>query len=157
MIFLSQNLYAVNGARVYNSTNQTCAINLAVILSFNSERFDTNNYHNASNPTRFTITDTGIYYLTANTNWSSGAWDGYGQRNIGLRINGGTRYAGYVTETPVSQFMVEYDYKGHTTAGIVRLNTGDYVEVRVWQSSHASLNVLATSQYTPEFSITRLE
>lgn len=31
------------------------------------------------------------------------------------------------------------------------LNLGDYVQLEVWQSSGASLNVIATSSYSPDF------
>ena len=53
------------GASVFNSADILIPASSTVILTFDSEQFDTNNFHNTlSNTSRITIANTGYYRVT---------------------------------------------------------------------------------------------
>jgi hypothetical protein len=61
--------------RVYRSTDQSIPVDdLGVDISFDGERFDTDNMWDISNPTRLTINTTGIYHIFANVEFEAGGF-----------------------------------------------------------------------------------
>jgi hypothetical protein len=124
------------GASVYKSATQSIPTATETILTFPNENFDTDAYHdNSTNNGRFTIPSgkDGKYLLVANVNWdgsNSGNRQAYFTKNgtttmVMLEsVNAGTRGVGYCLST------------------ILALVAGDYVDIRVWQNSGASLNII---------------
>lgn len=135
-------------ARIYNSSTQSISTATLTTLTFNSERYDTGAMHSTStNTSRLTVPKPGVYLVGGHVEFAANAT---GQRGLYLYLNGAT-YLAYdihdasaanetaVTVSTVDQFVV-----------------GDYVELRVYQSSGGMLNVNSVSRYTPEFHMTFL-
>jgi len=139
----------VPSARVYGSANQSIADSSTVALAFNSERYDTDSMHDtATNNTRLTCNTTGTYSITGSVQFAANAT---GRRLIQVRINGATVIATAGFNTVSGSFntdiVVTTDYQ---------LSATDYVELVAFQNSGGALNVLATSNYSPEFMIKRV-
>ena len=132
-------------ARVYNSANISIPNATLTALTFNSERFDNDSIHStASNTSRLTATTAGVYSISGNFTMAP---LGSGKGLIGVRLNGSLiiayqRFAG-ITATNLIQ-AIQTTYK---------LDVGDYVELVAHQDSGSALNVIAASNYSPEFSM----
>lgn len=103
-----------------------------VPLTFDSERFDTDNMHSTgTNPGRITINTAGIYVVTGHVQWQLNT---AGVRGLGIRVNGAT-------------FVGTDDYaignaSLQTTATVYKLAAGDYLELLANQNSGTTpLNV----------------
>jgi hypothetical protein len=139
----------VPACRVYRTTVQLIPTSTNTIIGFDAERYDTDNIHdNVTNNTRLTCRTAGKYLITANLGFGTTA---AGTRQLSIYLNGAT-YLGLVSQP--SNTGVDGPYM-HVSC-VQDLIVGDYVEVLVYQTSGAGLNVLAASgqQYTPEFSMT---
>jgi hypothetical protein len=134
------------GARVYNNANISIATATNVNLTFNTERYDTDSIHSTvSNTSRLTANTAGIYLISAAISWEN---DVNGSRQMGLYLNGSTQCA-------ISRVCAD-DPVRHTVSTIYELSVGDYFEVRVYQDSGSTLNVLVAGNYSPEFMMQRL-
>jgi hypothetical protein len=109
-----------NGARVYKSSGQASVSTTLVAMTFDTESYDTNTYHdNATNNTRLTVPSTGYYrimgWVTTDANAASRA---------GIRLNGTTYIAqiGGANNAASTQngSFIETDYN---------LTASDYVEL----------------------------
>jgi hypothetical protein len=133
--------------RVYNDANISVNNASATALTFNSERWDNNGMHDTSiNTGRLTCREKGIYSIKGCVEFAS---DATGNRKIFIRLNGGNSVATSnigAINGDTSVLCVDADYE---------LDIGDYVELVVVQSSGGALNVLSTSNYTPEFMMTK--
>lgn len=139
--------------RIFNSVNQSINNTTLTALTFDSERFDTGNLHSTvTNPSRITISTTGLYLLGANITWASNVT---GLRFLEIVVNNTSSICtqGVSPATPI----------GETTrlnvSAIWRATANDFFEVVVYQSSGGALNVLAGTSITdisPDFWITRL-
>lgn len=130
--------------RVYNSAVQSVANGVNTMLTFNSERFDTDSMHStATNTSRITINTAGVYMLTASISFAPNAT---GRRQLAFRINGATYIAAHA-EVPISGLEHEM-----ALAAVWKFAAADYVEVSALQTSGGALNVSAAGNYTPEFS-----
>lgn len=138
---------AFSGARVYNSANISISTGTSTALTFNSERYDTDSYHDTgSNTSRLTAPATGYYRITGIVRWASNATS---YRQIGIQLNGGA-FIAFVIGPPASTVCVQIvtcDYQ---------LSAADYVELAVRQDTGGALNVDASANYSPEFMISRL-
>ena len=133
-------------ARATNSADQSIPSSTTTTLAFDSERYDTANTHDTSTDnSRLTAPVDGIYAVTAQVSWQQSST---GIRELFLDTGEG-RIAAESALPPGTAF-----YQEVTTQ--VRLEAGDYVEARVYQSSGGALTVVKTDQYSPEFSITWL-
>lgn len=132
------------GARVYNSADIALANTTAVVLTFNSERYDDAAFHStSSNTSRFTIPVSGRYAAGASVVFASNAT---GFREAWLLVNGTTRIADMLIPA-VSGISTRI-----TLAGVEwEFTAGDYLEVFCYQNSGGSLNITAASAYSPEF------
>jgi hypothetical protein len=132
--------------RVYNSADQSVPTSTTTVLAFNSERWDnpSNNQHdNVTNNSRLTAQTAGLYTITAHVAWTSNSTGG---RGLNLTLNGTTRIGVLSLQSNLtSEETVTTQY---------RLAAGDYVHVSAWQNSGSTLNVTASSAYSPEFSMT---
>lgn len=136
------------GARVYNSANISIGNNSVTALTFNSERYDSDAYHDTgSNTGRLTVPSgkSGKHRIAATVIFAANAT---GVRAVHLRVNGTTFIAqqaslslGGSIEAALT-VMTDYD-----------LSATDYVEVTVYQNSGGNLNVQASGNQSPEFMI----
>jgi hypothetical protein len=139
----------VPACRVYRTTNQLIATATNTIIAFDAERYDTDNIHdNVTNNSRLTCRTAGKYLITANLGFGTTA---AGTRQLSIYLNGAT-YLGLVSSPSNSGADGPYMH----VSCVQDLAVGDYVEVLVYQTSGAGLNVLTavSQQYTPEFSMT---
>lgn len=131
-------------ARVYNSA----AISITTsgtgqILTFDNEDYDSADLHStSSNTSRLTASITGLWSVGCAVSFASNAT---GYREVQLLVNGTTFIADdtrMAVNGAATSVVVETEY---------HLNAGDYVEVRVVQTSGGALNVNRTSRLSPEF------
>lgn len=139
------------GARVYRSTDQSITTATWTSIQLDSERFDTDSYHDTvTNNTRLTIPagKAGKYLIVGHLSY---AGKDAGNRHGRFFLNGTTRIGECsqihmgLTGAPRLNWSTIYD-----------LAEGDYVEMQAFQDSGVSLNVSAAANYSPEFMIAKL-
>lgn len=135
-------------ARVFHNTSQSIPNNTVTVVTFNSERWDTDVIHdNATNNSRLTCKTAGVYDIGANVRFASNAT---GMRSLRLRLNGVTDIA-EENRTALSGvatvFIVFTEYL---------LAVNDYIEVSAFQNSGGSLNIEQDGTYLPEFMMARI-
>lgn len=140
------------GARVYHSANQSLATSGTIqALAFNSERYDTDAFHDtATNNSRLTVPSgkAGKYLIEAHIEIEANAT---GVRQLAIRIGGSTYIASQVQNAVGSSTVT------HMSISVVyALAVGDYAECMAMQSSGSARNVIASGNYSPEFSISLL-
>jgi hypothetical protein len=131
-------------AGVNNSTNITIPSGTSQALTFNNERFDLGDVHEAGS-SRLRAPIAGVYVVAGNVNFSGA--NGIGQRRVEIRRNG---------EAIVASVQVEATSVNQTQLGIskvILLAEGDYLELLAFQNSGADLAVLQEGQFSPEFNI----
>lgn len=136
-----------SGARVYNSTNQNVNNITETAITFNSERYDADNFHStSSNTSKLTAPATGYYHIGGNVYWDSNLT---GARDLYIKFNGTTIIA--IQHGPGNpadmQQNVSCDYF---------LNVGEYVELFTYQDSGGIRVITATAARSPEFWIHRI-
>lgn len=127
------------GCSLYNSANISVANVSNVVLTFNSEFYDTDGYHStSSNTSRITVPSgkAGKYLINAKIVWASNAT---GVRVIHFQKNG------TLDNNVVCLTAVNGDETRMGAAMVYDLAVGDYVELVTYQSSGGSLNVMGTS------------
>jgi hypothetical protein len=128
------------GCFIYKSTVQTMTNNTYEIITFDTEAFDTDNFHStSSNTSRITIPTGkgGKYQVNGNTQWANNTT---GLRGIELLLNG-TAY--------ITNFIAAPNSDGRcflTIAVVMSLSAGDYLELDVFQNSGAGLNISGNAQ-----------
>jgi len=141
-----------SGASIYNTSTQSVSTNTTTNITFNSEYFDTDNYHSTvSNTGRLTIPagKTGKYLLNAFCIFENPG--GTTRRNLRLYKNGSiTNDLSFTAGSAADQTI--------QMTTIVSANASDYFEIYVFQNSGSTLNVLGTSGNvgSNEFSIVYL-
>jgi hypothetical protein len=136
------------GARVYNSSNISIPDNTSVNLTFDSERYDTDDIHSTATDTeRLTCKTAGIYIIIGNCRFATNAT---GRRFFSFRLNGGTYIA--VEEWDTNQNFVTRP----TICTIYQLDVDDYVVFSVLQTSGGALNIEAVGNYSPEFMMQKI-
>lgn len=136
------------GARVYNSAAISIPNSAFTALTFDSERYDTDGLHDTStNTSRLTCTRGGIYLITAHVVFAANT---AGVRYVNIRLNGTTDIASHGGSAS-NAFETAY-----SVSTIYQLAVGDYVEVRVFQSSGGALNVNSSGNTSPELAMHRL-
>ena len=133
------------GARVYNSANISIPNATTTVLTFNTERYDTNNLHStSSNTSRITFQSAGKYELSAVVRFAA---NGTGTRYIQFRLNGTTFIASESSGAVTSGDAVDL-----SISTLYNFAANDYVEVAVYQNSGGALNVVSGANYSPEYS-----
>jgi hypothetical protein len=129
-------LETFHGCRVYRTTSQSLTNNTITVVSFDTEEFDTDAYHDSgTNPSRLTI-PTGLggkYLLSGGGDFQA---SGVGIVALGFRINGDTADRLAWTAQPFTAGMDQ----GISISEIVSLAAGDYVELTAYQTSGGALN-----------------
>ena len=131
---------------VSNSTGHSHTSGTSLLLTWDTEAYDTDNLHSTStNTSRITATTAGLYQITARQAFAANAT---GIRSLDVRKNaagsssGGTRI-GYDSQTPVSGAVTSV-----CVICDVFLNAGDYLEAFGFQSSGGALSDDATAGLT---------
>lgn len=144
--FLGTAIYA----RVNHGASQSIADATHVALAFNAEREDTDTIHDGvTNNSRLTCKTAGVYVISGNAAFAANAT---GARGLGIRFGGSIFLA--------LNFLHNTGSAGAETilnvSTIYRLAVNQYVELTAYQSSGGALNVLASDNYTPEFTMARI-
>jgi len=138
------------GARVFNNADITLTTAVTTILTFNSERYDTDNFHSTSaNTSRMTIPYAGVYRIGACVRFAAHV---VGYRQLYLQVNAGSIIADIVLNTN-SVGGISTDLVITTDWQFI---AGDYVEFGVTQTSGGNLNVASIASWSPEFWIAQL-
>lgn len=139
------------GSRVYNSANISIVTSgTPQALTFNSERFDSDAFHDTgSNTGRLTVPTgkAGKYEIGGHIEFAGNAT---GYRMALIRLNGSTYIAREHTR-PASTETV-----GLSVVTLYDLAEADYVELVALQSSGGALNVNVAGNYSPEFWLQRV-
>lgn len=127
------------GASIYSTSAQTLSNATETTLTYTSEKYDTDAYFTVgTSNTRFTVPagKAGKYLITATTGFVNNAT---GQRYAQIYVNGtGVNLA----QTPgVSASIDVYTYNSY----VVSLAVSDYVELKAYQNSGGSLNVMGSA------------
>jgi hypothetical protein len=125
-----------HGARVYRSTSMIASNNTLTTIPFDSERSDTDAYHDtSSNTSRLTI-GTGLagrYSMGCTVNFDANS--GGASRYTMIELNGTTVLA-IDQRGPVANEIIT------TISTVFSLAEGDYIEVAVFQDSGGGLSLL---------------
>jgi hypothetical protein len=135
-----------SGARVYNSASISIPDTTFTTVTFNSESFDTDDYHSTeSNTSRLTAPADGYYLVVALGRMVGGSYD-----MIQQIVKNGT--------TIVGALRINQSSAGHYlgVSAIVQLSEDDYLEMEVYQDSGGALDLSHSTDYSPIFSIVRL-
>jgi len=133
--------------RVFNSTGFSIAQeDLAKILTFDSERWDTDDIHDTVNTSRLTAQTAGKYYIFAHIVWENIPGTA---RILGILLNGTTIIAEQTTTKSTRQHSI-------SVGTHYELNVGDYVEVYAQQDGSPPTDVLRLDASSPEFGMVKL-
>jgi hypothetical protein len=130
------------GASAWKNPQQAISNNTTTALSFESENFDTNAFHNNStNNSRFTIPSgkAGYYLVTASVAFAASST---GIRSVYVYKNGAN--ANYTSQVVSAASVYTISNINYT----INLAVGDYIEIFVYQNSGGSLDVVDGVNYT---------
>lgn len=143
-------LWKPPAAKVYHNAAQSMANNAVANVAFNSERYDNDTIHdNVTNNSRLTCQTAGIYDIRAQVEFAHNVT---GIRVLYITLNAITivaeltLYAINAATVPTAM-QVGCQYA---------LSVGDYVIVQVFQNSGVALNIQASNNYSPDFSMIRV-
>lgn len=135
------------GVRAYAGATTSCNDSTWTSIALNSERFDTNTFHDTStNNSRLTVPSGqgGTYLIGGNGGFAANAT---GLRGFRILLNGTTRIADH--------FMIAVSGGVHGTRAVIStlyaLAQTDYVEFQQWQNSGGALNTENVANSTVEF------
>jgi len=136
------------GANVFNSVSQNITTNVDTIVTFDSERNDTNGFHSTSTNTgRITIPTGygGKYLITAQLKWNNGA---LANLYMGIRKNGTVFFT-----QPAFSLQQQYSFQEDLVAG-------DYLDISVFQNTGGTVTINANgdanNQSRQQFSVVYL-
>jgi len=133
--------------RAYNKGNLVTGTGAWTWLTFDNERFDTDNIHSVMvNTGRLTCNTAGKYIIMGNVYWETNAT---GVRILQIRVNGGSAI-GIASMVPGN--FTAY----HIVSTLYDLAVTDYVELGAYQNSGGNLNVLAALPYSPVFMMVKV-
>ena len=138
-----------SGARVYHSSATSIPNNTFTPLTFDSEFFDTDGYHDpGANPGRLTVPADGIYLIMAGIFWQANVT---GIRAARIIHSAAPSFAMAWNNVPAGSTAVANNF-----STIISMTAGQYVIIDVLQDSGGALNVQASAFDSPVFSIARL-
>jgi len=127
-----------SGARCHKASDQAITTNTYTQLTWDTEEYDTDNYHDlTTNTDRFTVPTTGYYAITITTSSS----------NSGTNT---TRYYNIRQASTSMVFMAERTSQleiGNTVATNWYLTAGQYVTIRVYQTSSSTQTFFGDANY----------
>lgn len=137
--------------RVSNSANIAVGDASTTRLTFNTDVFtSTSGMHSTTtNPGRLIATSSGIYCISGCVTWAPNS---SGLRQVRIVINGSS----FVSIQTVAAASGSFNTDQHITAIYRFASSGSYAELEVYQNSGGSLNVLASGDHSPTFSMAKL-
>ena len=140
--------YKDSSVRVYDSANQSITHDTWTSITFDTEVFDTADFHDSANPSRLTMPADGKYLIFANVRFAANAT---GTRGIRIFVNGTTNR--FEVQVPAVNIAAGNNLGGCTYLDLL---LSDYIEVQAYQDSTAALNVLASGTLFPSFGALRI-
>ncbi|HLL47047.1 MAG TPA: hypothetical protein VK399_10055 [Longimicrobiaceae bacterium] len=136
------------GAKVWLTASVPIPNLTETVLPFGQVDLDSGGFWSAAQPTRLTIPRGmgGVYLVVAHGVFAGGA---EANRMTGFRLNG-TSILG------LSRLVVAGSSIAVVATQIVRLQGNDYLDMRMYQDSGATINAIGTQSYETSFMITRL-
>ena len=133
--------------RVYNDANISIPNATYTVLTFNTERYDSDNIHNLASATdRLTCNTVGKYLIWGHVFFGSNAT---GIRQLLIKLNGST----YIMRSPHS---IDNTGSYCLAMTVAELSVDDYVELLVYQNSGGALLVNYSTLVSPEFGMQRI-
>lgn len=130
------------GCRAVNNANQSISNETATAVSFQTESFDSDAFHNNStNNSRLTIPSgkTGYYQVSALLKWQNDPTTG-SIRQFRTYLNG--------SQTNVyTMVWTQNNDQTQVYGDLLSLTQGDYIEIYVWHNDGSSTNLLADSSF----------
>jgi len=133
-------------ARVYRDTTQAIPNGIWTPISFNQERWDTDNIWVLTSPTRLTCRTAGLYHITGHVGFAA---NNNGWRQIEVVLNALTSWGPQGGPPKTTYWTIL------TTTTQLYLQIGDYIELQVFQDSGGALNALHVLNQLPEFMMTK--
>lgn len=139
------------GVHAYHNAAQTITTATDTVVALNSERYDTDAFHDTStNNSRLTVPSgkAGKYLAIFNCEFQDVA--GTGIREARIKVNG-TTWVGLMTVTATSN-------KAHrlNVSAIIDLSVGDYVEAFVRQESGGNCDLTSNANWSPELMLSKI-
>lgn len=132
--------------RVYNSADESIPDGTFTVVTFDSERYDTDTMHSTSSNTgRITFTTAGIYNVHAQIQWDVPGTNGFNFQ-AEIRLNGATIIALVNIENANTNSFVRMEI-----ATDYQFAAADYVELLVSQNTGGAFLVKASANSSPEF------
>lgn len=143
---------ALVGARVHKTSNTTLTTSVQTTLTFDSEIFDSDAFHDTvTNTSRLTIpASMGGYYLCGGAAFF--ASNATGRRVLWIYVNGGL--TNYLVGNETSSTSAGGNYVDVVT--LATFAAADYIELVAFQSSGGNLDITAVSGSGPAFWIHRM-
>ena len=137
-----------SGAKINRTTSLSIATGTPTFVDFDSEDYDTNNYHdNAVNPSRLTIPEDGYYRISACITF---AINGTGSRELDILRNASTVICRNTMQASTT-------YSSSMSPNVeIYLDAGDYIRLRVEQDSGGNLFVTKSVTFSPYLMITKI-
>lgn len=144
---------AVPTCKAYRSGSQAITNGLWTTVVLNGEVEDAPGWHsNVTNPSRITVDTDGLFLVVW---WATFAINTTGVRLGRIQLNGGD--AGLDSASIYGDTSSEFT-TSIGNSSVMRMSSGDYVELAVYQSSGGNLNLLGGTSYNSgtTLSVTRL-
>jgi hypothetical protein len=133
----SINASYAHGARRSRSTNYSAANNVIVYVPLNRTDFDTGDVnYNATYTTRLTAQRAGVYLCMGGVRWATNT---SGRRHTSVWLNHTDELTSHEGGIGTGGWCVQ------ACSTVWNMSSGDYIELVVYQSSGAALNVLGAS------------
>ena len=135
------------GCRVFNAGNQIVSSRTWKELEFTSYRWDMGGFFTSGQPTRLTIPDggDGIYIVGGSVVWGTNSSS---YRMLRVYLNGSTSLA--------EQLTVGIGFTRQSVTTVYQLGAGDYVTLSAYHDTGAALDVIYSSNKSPEFWLQRV-
>jgi hypothetical protein len=132
-----------SGVLCYRASTYSTTTGAGVIVPFDTERFDTDGFHNNStNNSRLTVPTgkAGKYWISFAASWASNT---NGDRAVSIRKNGST----YLCTASIRAATASSGTTAYAQT-ILDLTVGDYIEMDAFQSSNGNLDLQVQDQTT---------
>lgn len=138
-----------DAVRVYNNADLTTTNGVELVLTYNSERFDSNNLHSTSvNTGNLTAAVSGTYLIVLNVAFDANAT---GERYVYIKHSSGLIIAVDMRKPAGGGLNTEFSL---TT--IYHLSAGESVSAVGFQNSGGNLAIKSLGNRSPEFSMVRI-
>lgn len=135
-------------ARVFRSTNFSTNSSAGISVVFDGERWDTASLFDLGEPTKLCAPVSGKYFLFGSAGWEA---NGTGVRSIAIKLEGATYIAS--VGMPGSAIDAANDQQVSTH---YELSEGECVELEVFQTSGAGLEIRADPNFSAEFGMVKV-